>query len=281
MKFGGFSMLYLFLTVLLGFSNPAQANWKEKARALSQKLIGENSTTKLFGADEVSTTATLRTPPPFPKIPQVKKSNLDEKVFDDTEGKLDKTRKHQLTGKDKEKFDYGYVREVIEVTRKTPAKDQDINTWFNVLSQGGSREGVYRAMVLDGGYNSLESYPEPPNDKLIEFVISFSNKYLNKNYTPETLKKVNLYTIKRIVVDNTLDTMENFLATPDDLSIWYAYLSSEFATNYPTLWANKARKFTEYEFHEKWASEVPIQLIKSEVIIKLHLVMNTLNLVKN
>jgi hypothetical protein len=267
-------MRILFLIVLVGFSLSAMANWQDKLNGFINKVKA-----KVQGQETVS--VETRTPPPMPVINSVKKSATDEKAFLNLENEIDKKRKFQLAGPDKEKFDYLYVNEVYKVTRKSIPKDEEVSQWYNVLSQGGTREGVYRALVLDGGYNSLESYPEPATNDLINFVLSFSGKFLKKGFTKESLGKVNLYTIKRIIVDNTLDIMDSMLAKPEDLVVWYSHFSSEVAKDYPAIWGNnKVRKFEDYFAHEKWASEVPVQLIKSEVIIKLHMIMNTLNEVK-
>jgi len=49
------------------------------------------------------------------------------------------------------------------------------------------------------------------------------------------------------------------------------------ATRYPLVFKFETRKNMSKEFHRSWAASVPIQMIKSEVIIKLQQVLNGLN----
>ena len=66
----------------------------------------------------------------------------------------------------------------------------------------------------------------------------------------------------------------------EDLYLWYAVFSSELATVYAPLLKTEIRQNTRLEYHLEWARSMPIQHIKSEFIIKLHSVMNGLQLLE-
>ena len=54
--------------------------------------------------------------------------------------------------------------------------------WLNVMSQGGTREGVYRGIVLEDRYLRLERKSFPINPKVLDLVfillITFCHKIL-------------------------------------------------------------------------------------------------------
>ena len=77
------------------------------------------------------------------------------------------------------------------------AKDEDLSNWLNTLDQGGSREGIYQALTLDEVYNGLESIEEKPTQKLLDYCLMFSQKFVNQTFKTESLQNLNLYSLKR------------------------------------------------------------------------------------
>ncbi|MEX0798559.1 MAG: hypothetical protein WD025_03900, partial [Bacteriovoracaceae bacterium] len=153
----------------------------------------------------------------------------------------------------------------------------DFLKFLTVLEQGVSREGVYRAITLDSVYASLESYEEVPEKALSAFVLEYGEKYLARKFDQNAMEKLNLWSIKRIIAEKTLELIDVLTNRPEDLRAWYAVLSAQLAKDYPQLWKNKARANQGAQFHLKWAKQAPLQHIKSETIIKLHETMNFLN----
>ena len=43
----------------------------------------------------------------------------------------------------------------MQAVQQRKLEDAEAGNWMNVLSQGGSREGVYRAMILGDDYAGL------------------------------------------------------------------------------------------------------------------------------
>jgi len=81
----------------------------------------------------------------------------------------------------------------------------------------------------------------------------------------------------RITTERCLEIIDQYIdSNKDDLYSWYAVFSGELANKYPAVWKNKLRKTTKMTHHKKWAATVPDQHIKSEVIIKVHKVFNSL-----
>ena len=100
-------------------------------------------------------------------------------------------------------------------------------------------------------------------------------KYLRVNYEVTKMKDYNVWSIKRLLVDRTLEQIDAFPKDGKDLYIWYAVLSEELAQRF-AIWKNKVRSNTNPDTHIKWAQSVPFQHLKSEVIIKLNKVFNYL-----
>ena len=62
----------------------------------------------------------------------------------------------------------------------------------------------------------------------------------------------------------------------DAMERWYAIMSADFAVRFPQIWSTQIRKDTSAENHKAWASKVPVQHIKSEMIIKIHSALNSM-----
>lgn len=269
--------LILIVGLLASFSTFAavtESQWKVSLRNLIASVAGVEWSHKLLGAppvDEVSFTL-----PVVPK--EIKKSTNIESY---TKKEKDPTEYDKLPRERQRQFDYKFIQELFLVTRKTEAKDEDLSNWLNTLDQGGSREGIYQALVLDEVYAGLENIEEPTTKRLMDFSINFSQKYLNQTFKAESLSKLNLYSMKRILTEKSLDLLEYYETHDlDSIYRWYAILSAELAMDYSALLKSPLRQDANVNFHYEWAKGMPIQHIKSEFIIKLHSVMNGLQLLQ-
>jgi hypothetical protein len=251
-----------------------EAPWKAKLRSLISSVLSTQVSNKLLGpAPEAAPEVAL------PEIPRELKKSTDVGSY--TKIQKEPTEFDKLPQERKRQFDYKFIQELFQVTRKMEAKDEDLSSWLNTLDQGGSREGIYQALVLDEVYSSLESMEEKPSKELVEFSLKFSQKFLNQSFKPETLQDLNLYSLKRIFTEKALDLMEYYeMKDLDALNRWYALLSSDLAKDYLPLLKSEIRKDPSARYHLEWAKNSPVQHIKSEVIIKLHSVMNGLQLLQ-
>jgi hypothetical protein len=264
---------------ILSFQALAQAvalepEWKTKLRDVITNVAGTKWATKFFGeAPKPEPEITL------PPIPTIVKQNTNIASY--TKIQKDATAFDKLPADRKRQFDFEFLKEIFLVTRKTEARDEDLSNWLNTLDQGGSREGIYQALVLDEVYVALENMEDKSSDRLKSFSLGFSQRYLGQTFKPGSLDQFNLFSIKRIVTDKAIDLMD-FYETKDIDSLyrWYAVLSSDMAKEYSAFFKNQLRQEVSEKYHYNWAKESPIQQIKSEVIIKLHIVMNGLQLLQ-
>lgn len=271
-------MRILALIILVCFSlslaaqveQPAETGWKASVRPYIIKYVSEEWSNKLLGElPKIESSIKL------PLIPKVVANNTDLKSFDRIQ--KEPTEFDRLAEDKKKQYDYNYIQEIYMVTRKTPPRDEDYAKWLNSLEQGGSREGLYQALVLDEVYTSLEGIEEKSNDNVLKFTLDFSQKYLNQTFNPGSVKDLNVYSLKRILSEKSLDLLGAYETTKlDDIYHWYGVFSAELAANNPNAFASQVRSNTNPEYHYKWAKGMPIQHIKSEVLIKLHTVMNRL-----
>lgn len=266
----------ILLLSLIGFNAyaqvPTEPVWKTSLRGLVAKFSPVLSES-LFGAPPMVSTMSM------PEIPKDLKKTTDTSTYNRKE--KDPTEFDRLPTERKRQFDYKFLEELFLVTRKTDAKDEDIANWLNTLDQGGSREGIYQALVLDDVYATLENMEERPSDRLVQFVQNFSQRYLALAYSEDALTQNNLFTLKRIMTEKGLDLLEYYETHDlDSLYRWYALLSGNLGKDYAPLLQNEIRKDASPEFHYEWAKNMPIQHIKSEFIIKLHSVMNGLQLLQ-
>lgn len=243
----------LHILVLI-LSTQAQAGVIEDARSLFNKFFGPK--------EEVIS---------LPNIPSTKSNG---KSFDGISIQKNDVKFNEA---DERQYNYSFVKELYFTIHKKDATKEYLMQWMNVLSQNGSREGVYRSLVLDSSYLALENYQYDLSESGAKFTLEFLDYYLAKTFTKEKLLKSNFYTIKRNVTEISLEVVDRLLKLHgDEVYDWYAVFSADLATRFPNIWSNNMRKNKSATSHKLWAKNVPDQYIKSEIIIKLHKVLNHL-----
>ena len=150
------------------------------------------------------------------------------------------------------KLNIAYVSELYEVIKERKGAGSEVGNWINVMDQGGSREGVYRALVLDRDYQGMENYDRPISSAGAEFAHNFSKRFAEMEINKETLLKVNFYSVKRLVTEKALEIIDAF-KDQEDLFQWYAIMSMEFAKDYKYAFKNEVRQNAEFDYHINWA----------------------------
>jgi hypothetical protein len=260
------SIHLLYAEDMKGQSNPnSEPSLIEKIRPQLASILGEEWTTKLIGADKTKVEEVA-----MPVIPKVDDNAKSTAVYDKKKDKV------VLDPEIEKKYYYSYIVEVYEATRQTKPSDAEVGSMMNVLTQGGTREGVYRSFVLDSVYGGMENWEKPVKSVTADFAVHFYDKYFGKKIQKKSFEGMSIYTLKRLVTEKALETADAFGDDRDGLERWYAVMSAEFATKFPLIWTNAMRKKTSSLEHRAWASHVPLQHIKSEMIIKIHSALNTM-----
>ncbi len=263
--------------ILLSFTTASYAldltKYKSKIRSHMANMLGAETTNKILGAEETENSIEL------PEIPEVKLNAKDESFYDVKSSPIynQGNKYNNLSDEKKRSYRVSFLQQIFEVTRNSEAKKEDIIKFLNVLEQGGNREGVYRSITLDQVYLALEQYDETPSDALVNFVEYFPPKFLRKKYARASIEKLNLWALKRLIAEKCLELLDVMAITPEDLYKWYAVFSSELAKDQSGAFVSSTRLNTSDQYHYNWAKSVPFQHIKSEVVIKVHRVMNYLN----
>lgn len=235
---------------------------KGKARNLVTRFVGDEAASKIFGEQLDSLSI-----PALPELEKDARSVVERTVLNTND----------LTEEQWNKYNYNYVIELFEVVRQTRPNANDISQWMNVLQQGGKQEGVYRALVLDQTYAGLENFPRDINQEVIEFTLWFMKTFNGRDYKREQLNGINFFSIKRIAAERTLDIFDALgQKSAEDLYTWYGVFSGEMARRYPLLFVNEVRQNQQMNYHAAWAQSMPEQIIKAEMIIKLHMIFNFL-----
>ena len=181
----------------------------------------------------------------------------------------------QLNPQKERRYNLAYIHEIYNVVRHQKVDTKTLSRWINVMDQGGSREGIYRALVSDEVYFKMEEVKNPIKQKVVDFLTVFTGRFLSQKIVQDSLSQIGFYTIKRMIVEKTLDIIDSFIEK-EHLMRWYAVFSAEMAQKYPEAFGRGIRRVVEKRVHLKWANLVTFQHIKSEVIIKLHLIFNFL-----
>ena len=258
--------LILFFGVLITTSSYAFNfnSYYEEMKSKFLEMIGEES-------------KSLRPEIELPPIPKVVSDAKSLDVYN-KKGELYQQGEafNKLSNEEKRKYRLAFIQELYLTVTGSAGEKETIVTALNILEKGGSREGVYRSVVLSPEYSSLEGFSETPSEDLIRFASQYGEKFLARNFNEAQMRRINLYGIKRVIVEKTLEVMDSFSPEGEDLHKWYAVLSADLRAKFPLLWSGKTRTQKSALYHKRWAKSVPVQQIKSEVIIKLHKVMNSL-----
>ena len=186
-----------------------------------------------------------------------------------------KEKNIKIDPKIKQKFDYIFVNELMQAVQQRKINQNEIANWMNVLNQGGSREGVYRAMILGDDYGELENFDKTTSEASATFAVEFLETYLEQTVSKDTLMQMNFYSVKRLVCEKSLEVLDAF-SSIDDQARWFGVLSKNLATNYGEVFLSEIRKTKNAKAHYSWVKTVPTQHLKSETLIKLHQVFNHL-----
>jgi hypothetical protein len=264
---------FLFFSAFALAQTPVvEEGWKGSVRPWIVRVFGEERAVFWLGAPPVVEEKVV-----LPALPALERKNTDTSVYTQNSELRDQGKEFAALPVERRRaYDFAFLQEAFQATRRAPAKPEDLAKWDNVLEGGGSREGIYRGLVLDDVYASLESYEENPSAKLVTWTIEFARTYLGQNFKPEAFDKANLFFIKRHMAEKSLEMMDALETKPEDFRSWYAVLSADLARTFPTVWTGAIRGRTEREVHLEWARKAPLQHIKMEAVIKLHLVMNGL-----
>ena len=213
--------------------------------------------------------------PPIPTAQKNPKDTSQLGKFDDL-GKnpfvqsLSKERKTQLS--------IGFVNDIYAAVLKRGPSQRERLGKVNVLVQGGTREGVYRSLVLSREYRQYESREQPLSEQNQKMALSYFQDYLNSQVKAEKLKILNFYTLKRVLTESSLEVMDSF-SSRKEVNSWFAILSEHFEKK--ATWKQKHRQLKTRQRYFRWAEKMPMDIVKSEVIVKLHLLLNTLQLTKS
>jgi hypothetical protein len=265
-------MKYLMAVVVLSLSFNSLAidleSLKKKATEIFNEVRGGHS----VGSKTKSSIV-------MPTIPNINQDAKDNSVFQKNLPIYKQGNAfYKLSEAEKTKFRLNFLKELYRVTRNFDGSERELAQNLNSLSQGGSREGVYRSIVLGSFYGDLEAKKSQVKLETADFVTRYTKAFLNKTYTRASLMSAGFYSLKRLIVEQSLDTLDVLASNEKAVWSWYAIFSEELAINYAAVWKkNKVRANESREYHYSWAQSVPFQHIKSEVIIKLNLLMNSLN----
>ncbi len=212
------------------------------------------------------------------QLPIIPILNTDPTSVKSYNGKKHIARNHLLK-KDKEDNDYLFLRELLVVTNNQKIDEvdkQEFDKWFNIVTQGGTREGVYRALVQSAKSLRRERQSDPAEEKSVDFAALVLNKYLNQVVDKNKLARLSNYSLKRIIVDKVLELLDYYLQSETTTAFysWYAVFSSDLAQTYPKSFQKGPRTNLLKSIHRRWARGVPVEFVKSEVIIKIHKVFN-------
>lgn len=181
-------------------------------------------------------------------------------------------------GRERAESDSVFLDEIYRVLWGRAPEGEDHLRWMNILSQGASREGIYRALILNGAYGQREKQDIPAGGALGQFAALFLKNYTGRpNYTDNLLAHVNFYALKRTLAEEALGVLDRLGPGSEPFSSWYGVFSDYLARDFQALFDKENHRGNpDALFHRDWAKKSCEQWVKSEVLVKLHRVLNHL-----
>ena len=213
---------------------------------------------------------------PAISLPEIPTVNRDPKDFTQI-GKEDDRKNYpfykQLTRKQRIELAIGVINELYLVILGRYPKMEERKNKVNVLLQKGSREGIYHALVLGQEYRYDESVENLLSDQNKKFLSHHFEMFLGLKIDRTKLKKMDFHTAKRLVIARSLEVIDAFDRRAH-VDSWFSVFSETMAKKLE--WEQKHRKMTSRKHYFHWAQKIPLDILKSEVIIKIHHLMNSL-----
>jgi hypothetical protein len=216
----------------------------------------------------------------MPKLPLWKRTNTDIKSLK-LSSELPKQLEaiNKLTAQEIIKYDRLFIDEAFKIIKNRPASHLEREQWINVFSQGGAREGLFRAITLDQEYFELEEIENYFERTSQEKILRYYQTFLGRSYDIKQTENISKMKFKKMMIERFLEIIDLFLIEDrlDDLFKWYSLLSVDLAREIKNTSQNKTRINLDPHFHYQWAQRVPFQHLKGEVILKLGLAINEFN----
>ena len=191
-----------------------------------------------------------------------------------------------LTAGEKKKLFSSYLNEMHEqIFLVKFASEAELNSWINVLMQGGSLEGVYHGLILSNKYRVVEKKLPPANVQSLRF---FSEEYALAEAGKEKsdadveklakelatkVSKASVFTLKRELAEKYLSVLEEKKADVDALARWYAMTIvrwNKLGINFGLIQRNNQ----DQSFHEEWAKNNAYGVIQWELLNRAHRIFN-------
>ena len=257
----------LLILSMIGNTASASFNFPSVIRKMATDILGEELVENIIGIDSKE----MMEMPSLPKLLENPKS-LDFANINDQP-------KTPITDKDKKNLDNHFLYELFTEIRSSDPSEDEYQQWMNILTQGATREGVFRALIYDKIYERLEfSSSRRVSADAKEFTVLFYQKFIGIKISQTKMDQMNVYALKRIVCEKTLQMVDTlYQKNKLDVYKWYAIFSSDLAIKYRRIWGNDIRKQRSPSKHYRWASLAGEQFIKSEIIIKLNKLYNHLD----
>lgn len=213
----------------------------------------------------------------MPAIPKVVKDAKDISGYGKEDLGLEHPFYKNLQEQQIKELSVGFVNEIFNVVLGREPTYDEFQGKVSVLLQGGSREGVYRSLVLSDKYLGFEQTRTDASDPVVDFTIDFLARQLDSGIERKKLENFNFYTIKRFLVEKCLETYDAF---PNEHSkhSWFALTSEVLQKNEFMKWQQKHRLLNTSDQYYAWAEKIPADVVKSEIVIKLHKIFNELQL---
>ena len=255
-------ILFVLLLVVVGLRTDKGQDLISPYESKVKSILGPQISKYIFQEKEDSGVT-------IPPLPEIKRDAKNTAIYEKKEQTVEMDEDQRM------RLDVAFASELGTVIKRKKSDSSEINSWVNVLSQGGSREGVYRSIVLGDEYYQMENFDEKTKERTSEFAQYILENFVGLTINLETLQKMNFYATKRMVVEKLLEIIEAY-ETNELVCQWYAALSQGLATRYQQVFTRNIRMDQMGKRHLYWANKAPTQHLKGEVIIKVHLIFNAL-----
>ncbi len=179
----------------------------------------------------------------------------------------------------------------VVVFMEEPKDRNDFENWLDSVNQGASFEGVYHGLVQSTEYKRLETTSPAASVETLQtfgaelarieaelpvptsFESSIPASKISADQYAKQFVTQSIFTLKRILGDEALKLVASKSGYKEKLALWYSRWAVQMAQRNIDFGIS-LRNLGDEPFHYKWAVENSEDLVRWEVLNRLHRILN-------
>ncbi len=204
----------------------------------------------------------------------------DISVYTDSKEEIEKIAvfEKKFTKQQLRQSHFLFVQELFSLFLKRSPTSKEAQNILSNLDQGGTREGVFRSVLYGDEFYQMEDSARAFSQESLAVLSDLLRTVFQAEVKEEVLEKMSFKTLLRFFTERALSLLEFWEQDMEKAYEWYAHLSSSLAKKVVFAEEGPAhRREVSLEKQYAMAKLLPMDLLRSEIIIKLAIFVHSLH----